>query len=52
MESASDGGRFRVLRSFEGGMSSPNPAVKEARIYNLATVPYLEYYYLKYSHIP
>jgi hypothetical protein len=33
-------------------MSSPNPDATEGRKHNSATVPYLEYYYPKYSHDP
>jgi hypothetical protein len=33
-------------------MSSPNPDATEYRKHNSASVPYLEYYYPKYSHDP
>jgi hypothetical protein len=33
-------------------MSSPNPDATEGCKHNSATVPYLEYYYPKYSHDP
>jgi hypothetical protein len=33
-------------------MSSPNPDASEGRKHNSATVPYLEYYYPKYSRGP
>jgi hypothetical protein len=33
-------------------MSSPNPDATEGRKHNSATVPYLEYYYPKYSRDP
>jgi hypothetical protein len=49
MESVSDGGRSWVLKSLEGSVSSPNPDGTEVWKYNSATVPYLEYYYPKYS---
>jgi hypothetical protein len=52
MESVSEGGRSWVLISLEGGVSSPNPDATEGRKHNSATVPYLEYYYPKYSRDP
>jgi hypothetical protein len=33
-------------------MSSPNPDTTEGHKHNSAIVPYLEYYYPKYSHDP
>jgi hypothetical protein len=33
-------------------VSSPNPDATEGRKHNSATVPYLEYYYPKYSRDP
>jgi hypothetical protein len=33
-------------------MSIPNPDATEGCKYKSATVPYLEYYYTKYSHDP
>jgi hypothetical protein len=35
-----------------GGVSSPNLDVPEGCKHNSATVPYLEYYYRKYSRDP
>jgi hypothetical protein len=52
MESVSKGGRSWVHISLEVGVSSPNPDATEACKHNLATVPYLEYYYPKYSRDP
>jgi hypothetical protein len=52
MESVSEGRRFWVLKSLEGGVSSPNPDAAEGRKHNLATVPYFEFNYPKYSHDP
>jgi hypothetical protein len=50
MESVIEGGRFWVIISLEGGVSSPNPAATDGCKYNSVTVPYLEYDYPKYSH--
>jgi hypothetical protein len=52
MESVSDGRKSWVLIYLEGGVSSPNPNAIEGCKHNLATLPYLEYYYPKYSHDP
>jgi hypothetical protein len=52
MESVSEGERSWVLKSLEGGISSPNPDATEGRKYNLATLPYVEYYYPTYSPDP
>jgi hypothetical protein len=49
MESTSEGGRSWFLKSLEGGVSSPYPDATEGRNHNSATVPYLEYYYPKYT---
>jgi hypothetical protein len=49
MECVSEGGRSWVHISLESGLSSANPDTIEGRKHNLATVPYLEYYYPKYS---
>jgi hypothetical protein len=37
------------LNPWKGSVSSPNPNATEGRTYNTAIVPYLEYYYPKYS---
>jgi hypothetical protein len=50
MASVSEAGRFLVLLSLEGGMSSQNAYTTEGCKLNLSTVLYLEYYYPKYSH--
>jgi hypothetical protein len=52
MESVAEGRRSWVLKSLEGGVSSPNPDATEGRKYILATVPYLEHCYPKYSREP
>jgi hypothetical protein len=46
-ECVSDGSRSWVLKSLEGGVSSPNPDATEGHKHNSATVPYLEYDYPK-----
>jgi hypothetical protein len=52
MESISESGRSWVLKSLEGGMSIPNRNATDGCKHNSATVPYLEYYYPKYSRNP
>jgi hypothetical protein len=52
MESVSDEGKSWVLISLEGDMSSLNPDAPDRCKPHSATVPYLEYYYLRYSHEP
>jgi hypothetical protein len=49
MESVSERERSWVILSLESGMSSPNPDATDRHKHNSATVPYLEYYYPKYS---
>jgi hypothetical protein len=48
--SVSEGRRTWVLQSLEGGVCNPNPDAIEGRNPYSARVPYLEYYYPKYSH--
>jgi hypothetical protein len=43
---------FFILKSLEGGVSSPNPNTTDGRKHNSAKVPYLESYYPKYSRDP
>jgi hypothetical protein len=52
MESVSEIVRSWVLKSLESGVPSPNLDVKNGRKQELATVPYLEDYYPKYSCNP
>jgi hypothetical protein len=52
MESVSEAGRFWVLKSFEAGVSSLNLDATEGRRHTSGPVPYLEYYYPKYSRDP
>jgi hypothetical protein len=49
-EYVSERRRTWVIISLEGGMSSPNPYATEGCKHNLPTVPYVDYYYPKYSH--
>jgi hypothetical protein len=52
IDSVSEGGRSWVIISLEEGKSSPNLDATEGHKHTLATVSYLEFYYLKYSRDP